>query len=145
MDFDHILRHRFGISDEALSEARLLQQNKGGRLGDILLERNAITETQMLEALGMQYELPFWPELPMENIGAEFAKKISIQFLKRHHIIPMSVPSPTRQRGPGSTDNDAPVDTVSIIAVHDPGNFGAEYGRGPHHNQEKIKQHRPSQ
>jgi general secretion pathway protein E len=125
MDFDHILRHRFGISDEALSEARLLQQNKGGRLGDILLERNAITETQMLEALGMQYELPFWPELPMENIGAEFAKKISIQFLKRHHIIPMSVPSPTRQRDPSSKDSDAPVDTVSIIAVHDPGNFGA--------------------
>jgi general secretion pathway protein E len=125
MDFEHILRHRFGITDEALSEARHLQQNKGGRLGAILVERNAITETQMLEALGMQYELPFWPELPMENIGAEFAKKISIQFLKRHHIIPMSVPSPTRQREPASTDKDAPVDTVSIIAIHDPSNFSA--------------------
>ncbi len=125
MDFEHILRHRFDISDEALSEARHLQQTKGGRLGDILMERNAITETQMLEALGMQYELPFWPELPMENIGAEFAKKISIQFLKRHHIIPMSVPSPTRQREPAATDDEEPDDTVSIIAVHDPSNFGA--------------------
>jgi general secretion pathway protein E len=125
MDFEHILRHRFGITDEALSEARHLQQNKGGRLGAILVERSAITETQMLEALGMQYELPFWPELPMENIGAEFAKKISIQFLKRHHIIPMSVPSPTRQREPASTDKDTPVDAVSIIAIHDPSNFSA--------------------
>jgi general secretion pathway protein E len=125
MDFEHILRHRFGITDEALSEARHLQQNKGGRLGAILVERSAITETQMLEALGMQYELPFWPELPMENIGAEFAKKISIQFLKRHHIIPMSVPSPTRQREPASTDKDTPVDAVSIIAIHDPSDFSA--------------------
>ena len=125
MDIEHILRHRFDIADEALAEARHLQKDKGGRIGDILVERNAITEIQMLEALGMQYELPFWPELPMENIGSEFSKKISIQFLKRHHIIPMSVPSPTSQRDPSSTDGEEIDDAVSIIAVHDPSNFSA--------------------
>ena len=125
MDLEHILRHRFDIADEALAEARHLQKDKGGRLGDILVERNAITETQMLEALGMQYELPFWPELPMENIGSEFSKKISIQFLKRHHIIPMSVPSPTSQREPASAEGEGADDAVSIIAVHDPSNFSA--------------------
>ena len=59
MDLEHILIHRFDIADDAIAEARHVQQDKGGRLGEILVERNAITETQMLEALGMQYELPF--------------------------------------------------------------------------------------
>ena len=125
MNFEHILRHRFDIADEVLSEARHLQKDKGGRLGDILVERNTITETQMLEALGMQYELPFWPELPMENIGSEFSKKISIQFLKRHHIIPMSVPSPTSQPGTASSESEEPDNAISIIAVNDPSNFSA--------------------
>jgi general secretion pathway protein E len=125
MDLAHILKHRFDISDEALSEARHIQEEKGGRLGEILVDRNAITETQMLEALGMQYELPFWPELPMENIGSDFSKLISIQFLKRHFIIPMSVPSPTGQRVSNSAGDDEPSETVSIIAVNDPSNFSA--------------------
>ena len=59
MDLSHILKHRFDITDEALSDARLIQEEKGGRLGEILVDRNVITEIQMLEALGMQYELPF--------------------------------------------------------------------------------------
>ncbi len=125
MDLAHILKHRFDISDEALSEARHIRDEKGGRLGEILVDRNAITETQMLEALGMQYELPFWPELPMENIGTDFSKSISIQFLKRHFIIPMSVPSPTGQRISDTAGDGASADAVSIIAVNDPSDFSA--------------------
>ncbi len=125
MDLSHILKHRFDITDEALSDARLIQEEKGGRLGEILVDRNVITETQMLEALGMQYELPFWPELPMENIGTDFSKSISIQFLKRHFIIPMSVPSPTGQRVSDAKGNGESTDAVSIIAVYDPSDFNA--------------------
>lgn len=125
MELALILKNRFDVTEEALSEARHIQNEKGGRLGDILMEKKVITETQMLEALGMQYELPFWPELPMENIGSDFSKKISIQFLKRHHIIPMTVPSPTGQRDSSSADDNATTNTVSIIALHDPSNFGA--------------------
>ncbi|MGD9365405.1 MAG: type II secretion system ATPase GspE [Desulfobacteraceae bacterium] len=125
MELAHILKNRFDVTDEALSEARHIQNEKGGRLGDILMEKKVITETQMLEALGMQYELPFWPELPMENIGSDFSKRISIQFLKRHHIIPMTVPSPTGQPDLSSAVDSETTNTVSIIALHDPSNFSA--------------------
>ena len=128
MELDHILKHRFGLSDDSLSDARHLQQDKGGRLGDILVQREAITETQLLEALSIQYEIPFWPELPMENImGGDFSKKISIQFLKRHHMVPLVVPNPAKaaqmdaQQEPGRQSRDI----VFIIAVNDPGNFNA--------------------
>ncbi len=128
MELNHILKHRFGIAEDALSDARHLQQEKGGRLGDILLQREAITETQLLEALSIQYEIPFWPELPMENImGGDFAKKISIQFLKRHHMVPLLVPNPARspQTDAPETGDPRTQDAAFIVAVNDPGNFNA--------------------
>ncbi len=125
MDLTHILKHRFEVSDEAISEALHLQSEKGGRLGEILVERQAISEIQMLEALGLQYEIPFWPELPMESIGSDFSQKVSIQFLKRHYLIPMAVPSPTGQAQADTKGNGSPSEVVYIIAVNDPSNFSA--------------------
>ncbi len=125
MDLAHILKHRFELADDALSDARHLQQEKGGRLGAILLERKAISETQLLEALGIQYELPFWPELPMENVGTEFTQKISIQFLKRHYMVPLAVPNPSGQPSQSDQDKDPQTEMVYIIAVNDPSNFNA--------------------
>ncbi|MDA8139856.1 MAG: type II secretion system ATPase GspE [Desulfobacteraceae bacterium] len=124
MELSHILKHRFGLNEDSLAEAVHVQQEKGGRLGDILLQRQAISETQLLEALSLQYEIPFWPELPMESImGGEFAKKVSIQFLKRHYIVPLAVPNPAAAQG--QPDNGDAKDSVFIIAVNDPSNFTA--------------------
>ena len=126
MELVDILKQRFEVSDHALSEARHIQDEKGGRLCQILLERQAITETQMLEALGVQYELPFWPELPMESIGSDYSKRISIQFLKRHQIVPISLPSPTSPGKPVRPQGDDDGgDPQSIIAINDPSNFNA--------------------
>ena len=122
MELAHILKHQFALPDGTLSDALHLQQEKGGRLGDILVQRQAITETQLLEALSMQYEIPFWPELPMESImGSDFAKKISIQFLKRHHMVPLVVPDPAATE---KSDNPSQ-NRILIVAVNDPGNFNA--------------------
>jgi general secretion pathway protein E len=122
MELAHILKHQFALPDGTLSDALHLQQEKGGRLGDILVQRQAITETQLLEALSMQYEIPFWPELPMESImGSDFAKKISIQFLKRHHMVPLVVPDPSATE---KSDNPSQ-NRIFIVAVNDPGNFNA--------------------
>jgi general secretion pathway protein E len=129
MELAHILKHRFGLQDDILSDARHLQQQKGGRLGEILLQRQAISETQLLEALSLQYEIPFWPELPMESImGSQFAKKISIQFLKRHLMVPLSVANPATAASSGASgrrEDAAGRDSMFIVALNDPGNFNA--------------------
>jgi general secretion pathway protein E len=125
MDLAHILKHRFELTDETLSDARHIQLEKGGRLGDILLERKAITETQLLEALSMQYELPFWPELPMENIGTDFAQKVSIQFLKRHQMVPLAISNPASKSVPYAEKSDPSQAPVYLIAVNDPSKFNA--------------------
>ncbi len=125
MDLNHILKHRFGVSDDALAEARHIQQEKGGRLGDILVQRQAVSEVQLLEALSMQYEIPFWPELPIENIGSGvFSKNISIQFLKRHFMVPLAVPNTAAGPSPQNSAKDSADDaSICIIALNDPSNL----------------------
>jgi general secretion pathway protein E len=125
MELAHILKHRFGLGDDSLADARHIQQEKGGHLGEILVQRQALSETQLLEALSIQYEIPFWPELPMESImGGEFAKKISIQFLKRHNMVPLAIPNPTAAQNSADSDRKD-LDSVFIVAVNDPSNFNA--------------------
>jgi general secretion pathway protein E len=125
MELAHILKHRFGLADDSLADARHIQLEKGGHLGEILVQRQALSETQLLEALSIQYEIPFWPELPMESImGGEFAKKISIQFLKRHNMVPLAVPNPTAAQSSAASDRKDQ-DSVYIVAVNDPSNFNA--------------------
>ncbi len=125
MELAHILKHRFGLPEDSLAEARHIQQEKGGHLGDILVQRQSLSETQLLEALSIQYEIPFWPELPMESImGGEFAKRISIQFLKRHNMVPLAVPNPTAPQGSAGGERKDQ-DSVFIVAINDPSNFNA--------------------
>jgi general secretion pathway protein E len=123
MDLAHILKHRFGVSDETITDTRHIQQTKGGRLVDILVQRQVVTETQMLEALSMQYEIPFWPELPMETLGNDFARNVSIQFLKRHNMVPMAIPDPAA--GPKGLADHEDFKPLYIIAINDPSNFNA--------------------
>lgn len=127
MELSHILTHRFGLTEEALAQARHIQLEKGGRLGEILLQRRELSETQLLEALSLQYSIPFWPELPLEGIGSsDFSRKVSIQFLKRYHIVPLVVPNPTAPAGTVQTGSADPLtDASCIVALNDPTNFNA--------------------
>ena len=49
-----ILTTRFGVDAEALSAAERLKGEKGGHLGEILVQQKAISEAQLLEALSAQ-------------------------------------------------------------------------------------------
>ncbi|MBT8373466.1 MAG: type II secretion system protein GspE, partial [Deltaproteobacteria bacterium] len=66
-----ILQDNFNISKEALDDAQRIKIEKGEKAGEILLRKKIITESQLLEALSIQYNIPFQPDLPMENIGQD--------------------------------------------------------------------------
>jgi general secretion pathway protein E len=62
-------------------------------------------EIDLLREMSVKLDIPFWPELPVEDIRADFTKKIPIQYLKKHKL--------------------APMETVdgAFIAVNDPSDF----------------------
>jgi general secretion pathway protein E len=84
-----MLMESCGLSREALDEALEFQEEKGGRIGEILIRRKAISELDLLGALGIQFELPFRPTLPIEDLKIEFVQEIPIQFLKKYAMVPI--------------------------------------------------------
>ena len=84
-----IFREHLNISEEDLKEAQRIKAEKGGDFGQILVTKKMITERQLLEALSIQYDMPFWPELPLEKYKTDFTDHVPIQFLKRYIMIPL--------------------------------------------------------
>ena len=126
-----ILVADYGLNEEELAEAYRLKEEKGGSIGEILVQQNNISETQLLQALGSQYDLPYWPTLPLENIESDFADKIPIQFLKKYYMVPLECLKPVSAAScglvpPNTADSDKQVAAAGhVIAINDPLNFHA--------------------
>lgn len=84
-----ILREITGLSVEVLSEALKAQEEKGARIGEILIQGKVISESDLLKALGIQFGLPFWPSLPTEGLNTDFTEQVPIQFLKKYKMVPV--------------------------------------------------------
>ncbi len=124
-----ILSDNFGISKEVLDETQKIKTEKGKNTGEILLRKKIITESQLLEALSIQYNIPFWPDLPFETIGNDVTTNVPIQFLKKYIMVPLA-----NNSKPVDLENDIDLDgskdqrknhfkTQFIIAINDPTSF----------------------
>jgi general secretion pathway protein E len=85
-----ILKRKFSLSDGRLEEALRIQQEKGGRIGEILIRIGAVKEEEVLEALGMQLSLSCWTTLEPHQIDPALLAKVPIGFAKRHELVPVS-------------------------------------------------------
>jgi general secretion pathway protein E len=84
-----ILIDKHGLSPDILQEALKIQEEKGGRIGEILIRQKAITETDLLKALGTQFEMEFIPSIPVEDLKIDFTEKLPIQFVKKYGMLPV--------------------------------------------------------
>jgi general secretion pathway protein E len=100
-----VLKETCGLSDEALDGALKVQQQKGGRIGEILIQQKAISESDLLKALSIEFDMPFFPDIPTDDLSTDFTEKVPIQFLKKYKMVPVL------------TSNEA------SIAVNDPLEF----------------------
>ena len=88
-NLSQIFREHLNISEEDLKEAQRIKAEKGGNFAQILVTKKLVTERQLLEALSIQYDIPFWPELPLEKYKTDFTDHVPIQFLKRYVMVPL--------------------------------------------------------
>jgi general secretion pathway protein E len=129
-DFGTILQNQYGLRAEDLQDARKVKREKGGSLGDILIQRELISETDLLNAYSLLYDIPFWPDLPMESLGSELVEKVPIHFLKKHAMVPLAVRGGLGEGRREESDKEEGLLEASllspplhIIAVHDPTAF----------------------
>ncbi len=84
-----ILTEQCGLDADVLTAALEAQEEKGGRIGEILIDRKAVSEADVLKSLGVQFGLPFWPSLPTEDLATDFTEHLPIQFLKKYKMVPV--------------------------------------------------------
>jgi general secretion pathway protein E len=84
-----ILTENFGLSEEALSSGLNTQEEKGGRIGEVLIRQKSLSETDLLKALGLQLGLSFLSTIPIDGLNTEFAERVPIHFLKKHRMVPV--------------------------------------------------------
>jgi general secretion pathway protein E len=94
-----------GITPDVLAEARKTKGPNGAGFFDQLIKKKLISEIQLLKILSEHFGIPLWHELPVESINIDFTQNISIQYLKKHKIVPLITPE------------------NPVIAVNDPSNF----------------------
>ncbi|MFZ9886928.1 MAG: type II secretion system ATPase GspE [Myxococcota bacterium] len=94
----------YGVAPSKIGEALDLQAQRGGRIGELLVQLKAISRDQMLEALAIQLELPYLADIDGDHIPDELIRQVPITFAKQNEFVPL-----------GRTE-----DNVVIVATSDP-------------------------
>lgn len=80
------------ITEKQLQEA-LREQNEEGstkKLGEVLVANNYVSEEDMLKALAIQLDLPYYDRLPINDIDPMLVDNIPIQFCRDNKILPIA-------------------------------------------------------
>jgi len=110
-----ILESKFGLPEAKLLEALNLQQTKGGRLGETLLRIRAIEEDLLLQALAIQFEMPWLPHLEVNQIEHEWVKKVPIHFARRYKILPLKAEDGSILVATTDPMETAPLDDLRLL------------------------------
>ncbi len=94
----------YGVTAAQVGQALETQTDKGGRIGEILVEMKALSTEDMLAALATQLDLPFLAEIQPDSIPDELIATVPILFAKQNFVLPL-----------GKTD-----DGVVLVACGDP-------------------------
>ncbi|MFN0062459.1 MAG: type II secretion system ATPase GspE [Myxococcaceae bacterium] len=78
------------VPKEAIEQALVTQEEKGGRIGELLVAAKAATEEDVARALSAQLDLPYLEEIPPDIVDVEWAKKIPINFAKQARLLPLA-------------------------------------------------------
>ncbi|HSN04729.1 MAG TPA: type II secretion system ATPase GspE [Nitrospira sp.] len=104
-----ILGQKFNLPDSKLNEALAYQREKGGRLGEALLHLRMLREEELLEALALQFELPWMPRLETAEIDHALIKRVPIGFARRYRVLPLR-----EEHGAIVVATSDPLETVAI-------------------------------
>jgi general secretion pathway protein E len=93
-------------------------QTEGTRLGEILLRRRAVTEEQVLRALGHQFGLDVLLEIKPDTIDQDLVQRIPINFAKQHSVLLL------RRNKDDDTVEAAIADPTAVHILDDIGSSG---------------------
>ncbi|MGZ3480460.1 MAG: type II secretion system ATPase GspE [Myxococcaceae bacterium] len=90
-----ILRATAGLTEAALEEALRAQADEGGRLGEVLVGRKAVTSEDVAKALAVQLDLPYVAQVSLDAVDVELLRQVPINFAKQALILPLRLEGET--------------------------------------------------
>ncbi|MDF1562214.1 MAG: type II secretion system ATPase GspE [Deltaproteobacteria bacterium] len=78
-----------GLSPVKVEEALALQAEKGGRIGEILVAMEAITNDDLYRALSAQFDLPLMEGITADDADPEIVQRVPINFAKQNLLLPL--------------------------------------------------------
>ncbi len=115
-----ILLQHTSLSNDQLEEALDIQTNKGGLLGDILVDKKMILPIELMQALCTQLGLEFIDDLKPDEIEPEIVDNIPINYAKTKDIIPIKIiqlPNDTKELVVASADpfNEKAIEDLRVL------------------------------
>ena len=87
-----VLQENFGVPPESIATALHLQKERGGRLGEILVQLRKISEHDLLSARSQQCGMEVLHTLPAD-FEPFFVPQVPIGFLKKFKMVPIAAPT----------------------------------------------------
>ena len=84
-----ILRAVAGLSEAALEEGLRAQADEGGRLGEVLVAKKAVSADDVAKALALQLDLTYHAQVALDSVDAELVRQVPINFAKQALILPL--------------------------------------------------------
>jgi general secretion pathway protein E len=107
-----ILLDQEALSAGSLREGLRQQAERGLRLGEVLLAQKSVTEVQLQKALGKQMNLPTLDSIDPRTIADDLITAVPINFAKQYHLLAL-------QRGADNTVRVACADPMELGALDD--------------------------
>jgi general secretion pathway protein E len=107
-----ILLHKKLTTPEKLSQALALQKERGGRLGNILLEERILQELELLQALSVQFDMELLLEIDGKSIPDDLVTAVPINFAKQFKVLAL-------YRKPDGSVAVATSDPLALAALDD--------------------------
>ncbi|MCX6125778.1 MAG: hypothetical protein NTV34_13680, partial [Proteobacteria bacterium] len=85
-----ILTESTGVTSEQIESALRSQTGSDVRLGELLVQKNLVSEEEVLKALAFQLDLPYYNRLPINDIDPALIDSIQIQFCRDNRILPVA-------------------------------------------------------
>jgi general secretion pathway protein E len=85
-----ILRETTSLTPEQLDSALLIQKERGGRIGEILVSMKLVSAEDVCVALSRQTDIPYRAEITEGDLDLEILKNLPINFCKRHTLITLT-------------------------------------------------------
>ncbi len=117
-----ILSSDFDIPEESFREAQQASLEQSLSLSEMLLKKQVLTETQLLNAYSKLFNIPYVPKLFLEDFDTGFSRQVSIQFLKKYAMVPLKTDQPVPGLPEGEPGPNSPNGRI-LIALNDPSAF----------------------